>query len=170
MNVTKTIAQEIAEKLLAEKFAEIGRAVEAIQVWTIDIIGQLIPKEIKAVWEKYPNWFNKGTYWYFDGPGINHQRVILNKGLPYGGSTTIQLHPLDAKEFIRLHDDEQRLRDEYATLNTAIVNSLVGLRTYKNVQAEFPEAYFLLPQDRKSTALVVNIKDLRCKLNTANCA
>jgi hypothetical protein len=61
---------------------------------------------------------------------------------------------------------EKGIRELIINIEAALFN----LRTYANVEKEFPEAFKILPVSKVNTGLMVNIKDIRCKLDVANCS
>ena len=169
MNITKGIAEEIATKLLIEKQNELDEQNKTLKEFVKNIIRSRIPAEIDALWGRFPNWINSTYYFYITGEGMNHTQMNLGGEIPFGASNTIQFTPEQAREYTAHQNKLDNLKKEYDALYQEIVTALVGLRTYNRIQESFPEAYALLPADRKSTALVVNINKLRCTLNAEAC-
>lgn len=50
-------------------------------------------------------------------------------------------------------------------LRKEIENAVFNLRTYKAVQENFPEAFEYLPTQKTTSALALNISDLRNRIN-----
>jgi hypothetical protein len=165
--ITKTIAENVAEKMVATRI-EAAKLKENIFLELLyDKVKYEIPKDVLSFYEKHQNYFKNGSEVRVSGNGFDYQYFCLDKKLPrkdnYG---RIEYFPSqkDAKELLSYMDAYQLVYKEAKELRKEIEVTLFNLRTYKSVQENFPEASEYLPKIQ-TTALALNISDLRNKIN-----
>lgn len=166
--ITKEIAADVATKLLSGKNQEIEKLKEDLRSFVKKCYMAALPKEVVAFFEgPHKEFLRTIRTARFIGEGLGYEYYAFNEGLPQINNI-ITLNSKEAAHIVALNNKIKDLSDGYRMLYTEIENALYAYHTYKNVESEFPEAYALLPV-KTNTGLMVNIKDIRCKLNTANC-
>ncbi len=171
MRITKDTATFVAKKLCEPKSDEL-KAMRLSQAEFIRNIYYLrLPREVKTTFSTNPEYFRTTSAIYIDGDGLpqGYKTYSLGSNLPCVQKERIQVATKDAN---KIQANEDKIADkvkEIRDLQESIEIALYNLRTYNKVQAEFPEAYKLLPPPNFNTSLMVNIKDIRCKLDKANC-
>jgi hypothetical protein len=162
MRITKTIASEVAEKLLSKKDLEIKEAGLKLSEYAQAFVEAQIPKEVIEAYEKYKGYFNYRREFQLKGNGLNYEYVSCLNQLPYS-NYLFEPNPEQAKVFRVLIDNLAKLRSERIKLKTELENAIFNLRTFKMVEENFPEAVPFLPKSQ-STSLVVNLSEIRQKL------
>lgn len=165
--ITKDIAQEVAEKMVAPAREQVELASKTLKDAMLVIMQKRTPQVIKDAFDKFPEYFDTIERAYLQGNGFNGQEVrtserFISKSGNY--STTIQ--PTDAEHKILwdFYVDWEKKKKEADDLKSSIANTLYVLRTYAQVGKNFEEAVPFLPE-KTSTELSVPIDNIREKLN-----
>ena len=160
--ITKELASSIAEQLLKPK----KEAITALKKERKDIVSDLyfneLPVEIRKAFEKYPAYFSRQSSVRIHGPGFGYECYELSKSLPQIDHS-LSVDEKTGNVIKKLSNKIEKLQQEYRVMESEIENALLALRTYKNVEKEFPEAASYLPE-KHTTALIVNISSIREKL------
>ena len=161
--ITKEIASEIAVKMTEKRVKEIASLRKVLQTTIYKYALSKIPKAVLLCSKKHPDYFDKNTYVQFCGNGFNYESFSFAPALPINNTRLI---PDDktAKDVLNQNKVIHAKDNELRSLRKEIEVSLYNLRTYKNVEKEFPEAFKLLPKN-VCTSLVINIESIREKLN-----
>lgn len=162
MNITKAIAVEVAEKLIQKQGLELKGLKEDLKQKLENIILGTIPKEIKDFYKKHPSYVETRQSFQLSGNGFEYQYLNTKNHIP-AFKSSFQPNETDAlliKNSLNQIKDKEK---EYKKLFSEIEVALFGLRTYKRVEENFPEAFLLLP-NKITTSLAVNISDLRQKI------
>lgn len=166
--ITKQIAEAIAKQLTAPKRAEIAELRAAFKTFVTQKYIESLPAGILAA-TKFKDFFNTTS-----------QTRLVGEGLPLGykwyalagtypkNEAVVHVNPQDAQTVLRYENQLETLNQQANDLEREIGNALLNLRTYKNVEQEFPEAAALLPV-KENSAIAINLKDIRCKLDANNC-
>jgi len=162
MNITKTIAAEVAEKLLSKQVLELQGLKEDLKQKLENIILSTIPKEIKDFYKKYPSYVETRQSFQLSGNGFEYQYLNTKNHIP-SFKSSFQPNESDALLIKNSLNEIKDKEKEYKKLFSEIEIALFGLRTYKRVEENFPEAFVFLPNSI-SNKLVVNISDLRNKI------
>ena len=163
MNITKAIATEVAEKLIQKKGLELIELKESLKLKFEDIVLKSIPKEVIDFYKKYPNYVETRQTFLLSGNGFDYKYLYTKNSIPSFKSSFIP-NERDAIILHGLWNDISNKEKEYKKLLSEIEIALFSLRTYKRVKENFPEAFVFLPNS-VSNKLVVNISDLRNKIN-----
>lgn len=167
MRITKEIAQKVANQLLHKKDEQI----EDLKIKVNDILKKeilsTIPNTIIAAFH------DKTTHDYIDasgsvrlmGNGFNHEHYYLINSLPTkGGEIIINVSEKFSKLLMPAHKHLKISKREREITFDEVYVSLINLRTYANIEKQFPEAFLLLPPENKSMALLVNVDHIRNKI------
>lgn len=160
--ITKLIAENVAVKLTEKQNTEIKELKAELSNKFTEIYLKIIPQEVFNVFKKHRNFFKERQSVQIAGNGFQWQSIEFNKSLPYTNSTFTP-NENDAKLLLSLLDKIEDKKSELSKLKQEITALVFNLGTYAKVNSEFPEATPFLPII-KSTALMINISDLRKKL------
>jgi len=167
--ITKQIAEAVANQLCLPKQQEVKAQEENLSSVVTEIYRSKIPVEILQMYHDNPKWFKTLSSIKLNTLGFNYEFFGMMESLPDNNS--MYYMPITPEEAEKIHQQDdllKQLKKDYETLTKEIKIAVFNLRTYNNVEKEFPEAFKLLPT-RQTTALIVNLKDIRCKLDKANC-
>lgn len=167
--ITKQIATAVSNQLILSKNQDLEKERSVLSELTTKIYLKSIPQDVLKTFETHPSYFKTQSFVDICEKGFNYERFNMTKALPICNSRYYaELSPEDAVLLRKQHSIVVDLKNQIELLRRDIENAIFNLRTYNNVEKEFPEAFKLLPK-RQSTALIVNLNDIRCKLDKANC-
>lgn len=165
--ITKDIAQEVAEKMVAPAREVVAEAYKKLGDAMTVIALNRVPEAIKETFKNHPEYFDTVQRVFLDGNGFNWVEVYLTERIvSSGGNSSITIQPTDAEHKILwdLHIDYSKKDKECKDLKRTISDTLYGLKTYAQVGKNFEEAVPFLPE-KTSTELSVPIDNIREKLN-----
>lgn len=162
MNVTKQIASEVAEKLIQKQGLELIELKENLKQKFEEIVLNTIPKYIKDFYKKHPRYMDTRQSFQLSGNGFEYKYLNTKNEVP-AFSHSFQPNDRDAIILHGLLNEIDKKEKQYEKLFSEIEIALFGLRTYKRVEENFPEAFLLLP-NKITTSLAINISDLRNKI------
>jgi hypothetical protein len=162
--ITKSIAEEVARQLVKERENEISQLKKNLSHYVTMLHIDRIPENVMKAFKSNGSYINSQQTMYITGAGFDRWfKVTMEKTLPYNGES-LEVNDVDGnaiKDADNLIQDKIRAKEE---LRQNIEVALFNLRTYNNVEKEFPEAFKLLPKQSVNTALAINLKDIRSKL------
>ena len=167
--ITKQIALTVANQLVLPKRQELKTEENKLSEIVTEVYRAKIPIDILMLFETKRKYFKTKNYLKINGNGFNFTPFSMVGLLP--DNNDIYCSEFSVKECDKIHRQFNIVEDckkEIDKLRFDIQTAIFNLRTYNNVEKEFPEAFKLLPI-RQTTALVVNLKDIRCKLDKSNC-
>lgn len=164
--ITKTIAESVAIQLAEPKKVELRELRQKSLDLITEVIKKTIPKEVLDLFEKHPKYFSTSSSTRFNCAGFGYEWYRFNS-LPENKDYP-SISVKDGEKILSITEKITKKEQEYRHLKEEIEIALIGLRTYNNVQKEFPEAFKLLP-NIVTTALTVDLKSIRCKLDKNNC-
>lgn len=172
MRITKQIAQDVAMQLVSGKRVEIKELKNKQAEFLTEIYENSLSDLIKESFAKHKGFIYSGSSLRLSGVGLpqGYKNYPLTKELPKCNSCSIfPVTDEQAAIILGYSDKVDDLEREVNELQNNIEAALFNLRTYGNVEKEFPEAFKLLPVTKTNTGLMVNIKDIRCKLDKITC-
>jgi hypothetical protein len=170
--ITKEIASAVAKELVQPKQEEKMVLQALLKDHLRNYFLTTIPEDVLIEFHKNPNYFNTTHSIRIQGEGItdSYNYYSIGEELPYSRKTDrVLLPPKVAAAAVKLIDAIKDKKYEIEKLIKEIEVALYNLRTYKNVENEFPEAFKRLPPTPLTTALAINLKDIRCKLDKTVC-
>lgn len=170
--ITKEVAEQVAKNLIEPKVQEKAKLSQLLTNHLRDYYLTTIPEDVLIEFHKNKDYFSTCYSIRIQGEGVSDAYTYYSIGeeLPTSNKKDrIQLPPKTAEKAVKLIDSIRDKKTEIEKLSREIQIALYNLRTYKNVETEFPEAFKYLPEAKVNTALAINIKDIRCKLDNANC-
>lgn len=167
--ITKEIATAVAVQLVQPKSDELKQLENNLQETVRKMYLLSLPAGIMDAFAIYKDCFQQCSNVTLSGAGLKlgYKYYKIGDALPKY-LQRLELKESDAELVVKIENQVEAKKMEIAELKTAIENALYNYRTYKNVEDNFPEAFRLLPI-RKSTVPMIPIKDIRCKLDKANC-
>jgi len=162
MNITKQIASEVAVLLLQEKQKEINSLKKNLDSEFTEIVLKTIPIDVLDFNDKFPDYLDLRSSFQCMGNGFNYKWLNTSKSLPCKNSNFLP-NPSEAKKLLSIIGKIGDKKKVYNELLKEIEVTLFSLRTYKRVEESFPEAFILLP-NKTTTAVALNISDLRQKI------
>lgn len=162
--ISKTLAQNVASKLVEKKLIELKKMREELSQYVHDWYVTKIPKDVMKLFKAQKKWFSTRGSISFCGNGFNYKSFGFRTELPTGGDYNIMPDETCAKEVTLMVNAIEKKEDEIGALRNEIECALIGLKNYSNIEKEFPEAYKLLPKENQCTAIMVNVDKIRERL------
>lgn len=167
MKISKQLAEDLAKMLTLKKDKAIEKAKKGLTDFAEKIYLKSIPKEVMAMFEKYPSYIKKTNYLYISGKGLNHESVYLSKSFPSKESVAFQPTEKECDNFRRLIDNSENLRNKKRELINQTEAALITLSTSKRVSEQFPELMdYLNKLDNGKLTPVANIEELKKELKS----
>lgn len=167
--ITKAIASDVAKQLVSKHQEELKALRTERSKAITELYEKTIPESVLKCFKTNCSYINFQSSIRIIGSGFEkYNNYSLSKELPYNGSY-LEVSEADGEMILSMDniiDDKKRAMNE---LDKSIEVALFNLRTYNNVEKEFPEAFKLLPKQSINTSLAINLKDIRCKLDKGNC-
>lgn len=165
--VTKTVAREMAEKLAKPHYDRMKELSKRRSDGVRAVYTAGIPKAIIDASRHFPEWINSFSSVYVHGAGLNKSfqvdPMVIGRTTSQGSASfKADNDQSDAIQKITL--EYENAKRDYDDILLEIENALINLRTFKNIEKEFPEAVPHLPTSNTNTSLMVNIDGLRAKL------
>ncbi len=168
MNITRTISEQVAEKMVAP----IGVKIKSLSEERIDLankaVSDALPKDLKECFEKYKSVFCKSQSVTF----CNGKQEVRLDGLSYFPASTTWFPHIEVGSQIvgkidKLKLKIEKLKDEKEKTYNSIVSTLLSLRTFKRVKEQFPNAYEYLKEyeNIEKAALSLPIDDILSTIN-----
>lgn len=166
--ITKTLAQEVADKMTATRRETIRLKKSFYKESIYNEIRKTIPKDVLDFFEKYPQYTETSQSIRISGNGFNYEYEVIDKELPSKRGQNFQYTPSEeiAKSLLEKKNEIEKLKIETESLRKEIESTIFNLKTYKYVQENFPEAFEYFPTQKITTALSLNISDLRNRINS----
>jgi len=164
MVISKELAGSIARKLTQKKYDALEKTKKDISDLAYEIAKAGVKKDIFEMYEKNKSYFNTTSQLALIGQGLNNETVSI-KSIPSDGSWSITktLNNKHAETFVILFDKQKTQKKELQQLNIEIEAALLGLRTFKKITDQFPEAAKYLPV-KENRELMINISAIVKKL------
>ena len=167
MRISKEKATNVAEKLLNPKREKLENLRKELSDYVTEIAKSHIPKPVNDMFKEYPEYVNSVSNSiqiegeFIDNWSLKHRHI--SETIPHKNKP-ILVTKNQSKKIRNLFDKEERMRLEINKLRREIENAVFNLRTYSRCEKEFPEAFKFLPKKNITTALQVNVQDIRSKL------
>lgn len=168
MNISKTIATEIADKMIVPMVKNLKERQQKLEDYCSLIISNQIPVPVLKAFKDHREYFKKvNTIYLYNG--LAQIYVYTNNGINMpekcNGKYTCTNEQYD---FIsKSKQDLQDLENEKRQVKESIIETLLSLKTTKRAIKEFPDAAQYLQEydDGKITALSLPIKTISDTLN-----
>lgn len=166
MVISKSVANDIAKILCQKHYKFYENVYSDFLRKTQELYEALIPEKVMEFFKEFPDFTSavNGVYLYGNGWRTSLY-VPFSRRIPSikDNETFCKKH---GAELRKMYDKAQTLLENYKSLVTEVESTLLGLKTYKAIEATFPEAKRYLPVKNKNMALIVNVDSTRSKLNS----
>lgn len=162
MRITKQIAENVASKLLLKKNEYLNLSKDDLEKLVCEIMKSKVPESVLKVFKSNPEYVETSNYISLNGNGFNWERVCLGKQIPCKNTDYTPTYE-ESRIISEKINTFQKLKKEISDLKHELVVNIFNLKTYKQVEENFPEAYVFLPEI-KNNAVAVNLTTLRAKL------
>jgi hypothetical protein len=159
--ITKTIAEQVAEKLVLK----VTEKIKATEIEFADCAAEIhfshIPEnDLNHIQKIDKNYLNNQIYLRFK-QGEYYQDIRMPKSIVCNGSIHYVVISESEMEGLKKYESEiSKLNHKKNVLRVQIVAQLLKLRSYTKIEKDFPEAFVLLP-DRESVNLpAIDIKNI----------
>lgn len=165
MRITKTTAEQVALTLAQPYYDKEALALLTFQQKATEIIKQNVPADVFEMQKKYPEFINVSAYFRLDGHGFSFDMVKLTEDIPQRSHReTYSLNGNDGAILQKLNRLHLKAKESRERFELDVVASLMQLRTYKNIEEQFPEAFALLSNTGTCTAIAINVSDVRNRI------
>lgn len=168
MNITRTISEQVAEKMVAPIDAKIESLSDERRKIAEEAIQNFLPKELKECFEKFRSYFGKSsTATLCCG---NHEIKVEKLSYfpaPSSWYPHIEVDHLVTERIDNISVNLDKLLDEKEKTYNSIISSLLSLRTFKRVKELFPDAYEYLKEyeGADKTAISLPIENILSTIN-----
>lgn len=169
MNITKAIAEQVAEKMVKPISERIDSENYYLNEMVKDIAERNIPKNVYDTYKTYPKYFNT-TRFVVIVNGSQLTRINTKEFYPCcgcGSVLNIECTPEESEKAYKIQERIKGLKDEYARTYNSIVDTLLGLRTSKKVKESFPDAYEHIREyeEKVTTAVALPVESIMKTIN-----
>ncbi|KAA3691699.1 Nmad5 family putative nucleotide modification protein [Bacteroides salyersiae] len=168
MNITKTMAEQTANKMVEPITKKIKELKNQLNQIAYEAIIPTIPQDVLDCFKKHRSYFMTP----YDVYVCHGNWKMLVQGLPLFPGTKslypdIQIGIEDMERLRKLETEIKEIKEEKEKTIQSIVATLMSLRTIKRVKEGFPEAYKHMEEysEEKCTAIALPIKDILFSLN-----
>lgn len=163
--VTNLIAEQTANALLQQRSEILKKLKEERKELATAFYTENLPSKVVDLYRKHPAFFNTSSSIRFGGAGLDQRYYHLTRNLPKDSTIyTTMLTDDQAKCLVDIDNQIEAKQEQFNKLKCEISVALYNLRTFANVERDFPEAFKLLPKPNAPTALTVNISDIRKRI------
>ena len=159
MNITRTISEQVAEKMVAPIVAKIKSLSDERQIISEEAIQNSLPKDLKDCFEKHKSCFQKSSC----ATLYSGKHEIRIEKLSYFPASSSWYPHIEVGSQVIEHLDKLRIKiDEKEKTYNSIVSALLSLRTFKRAKEQFPDAYEYLKEYEEpgKTAVSLPIEDI----------
>lgn len=166
--ISKQLAHDIAFALTEKSKEAMNRARKEYENTVRDLYEQQTPDEVKKTFKAHPEWFCTRSEITFNGRGFNWERVYVQPQViansNNGRDAHLHLTSKVADAIITALRKFQKAEKTYKLLKGETEQTLLNLKTFKNIKDNIPEAAKYFPAQKSNMMLVVNVDSLRRKL------
>lgn len=148
--ITIEIARHVADLMVKKKTEKINSLKLELSESALSHHLKHVPPAVKKAFKENMSYIRTTNSIRLVGGGFNHEYIAIGIYAPSNGNDCYTPNEFDGEFFRRKIDKISQLKDERNSLREDIVQALKTLGTYKKVEAEFNEAYKLLPLPARS--------------------
>ena len=169
MNVTKYIAEKVAEKMIQPMTDKI----KILEKNCIDIaekaINEATPELVKECFIKHRSYMEDSNCFILSN-GSQIHRIILKKYLPANSSynPNISIGKEAMEQIDNMQIEIRKIESDRSKTENAIISTLLKLKTFKRVQMFSPEIYEFLKEhedNKPETSLALPMEDILSNIN-----
>ena len=169
MNVTKYIAEKVAEKMIQP----MADKIKSLEKNCIDIaekaINEATPELVKECFIKHRSYvLDSNCFMLSNGSQI--RQIKLGKYLPanYSYNPNVSIDKKDMEQIDNIQIEIRKIEADRSKTENAIISTLLKLRTFKRVQMFSPEIYEFLKEhedNKPETSLALPMEDILSNIN-----
>jgi hypothetical protein len=165
MNITKQIAKDVTRALLEKRQEACNELEKTFEQKVRNVAVSRVPPSVMEMFLVREEYTERNNCVQLSGGGFNFDIVYLDEPVPAanGHRISLVLKDEEAKPLLKLHRDclnaKKKLKNDFAKIEA----TLLSLRSYKNISAQFPEAISLLPKVEKTE--IANIEQVRALIH-----
>lgn len=158
MNVTRTIAEEVAKKMIQPIIDKIKEKEAEMQKMADEVVKKSLPEDVRVCFENYPSYFHTTTQVTLTNDVL--QTRVRCSSFPHNGNSWYPFIscPNEISERIKSFEiDINRAESERDKTEASIITTLLSLRTFNRVKESFPDAYQYMKSYEEKTQTVLSI-------------
>ncbi len=169
--ISKTMAEEIAKKLLEKKKDAINSNKKLLSDFATMVAKDSFKPEILTAFNKHRDYFHKvkEAYFYYHnaekGTSAETDTITLIESIPSthsGYRVRITIDHINYEKINLWLLQIEKLQKDYKSAFSIVVNTIINLRTPMQLKKNFPEAWDVLPKENNGTMLpMVNLDQVR---------
>ena len=163
MRISKSLAEQIAGKMLEKKYKEIMYIEKERNDLIIESFKESLPINVLNCFESNPEYIVKYQTFSLNGIGLMNYEINLKSGFPCNNNNRINISDSIAEKMIEyrniIHDKKKAL----ISLRNNLEAALYKLATPARIAENIPEAVPFLPKENK-LEIAINFTDLRNQL------
>jgi len=166
MRISQDLAKQIASKLTEKSKAAYIAEQTAFKELVYETYMSRTPAEVRAVFEKHPDWVFSRQEVIINGHGFNYMRAMASKPVVCNEGSLNAHMPMTEKVgsiLLSAWRKVEKAKEKYEKLKKETETALLNLKTTKQIAENLPAAIPFLPPPM-SNSLVVNIDTLKRKL------
>ena len=168
MKITKTKSEEISFFLTKSKKDQLSELELKLSEKVKEVYDNSIPKEIRELQKKHPNYFQMTSYCSLYGNGFSGQRVSLGKEssiYKQNNGSSLDLNPAEGEILIKLYNEFNDAKKELKNIRIELEKIILMLGTKLKVLKEFPEAESCFKDSNSNcTDVSICVSDIRKKI------
>ena len=156
--ITKELASKLTNELLTKKKEAVKKAKQELSDLVRKEHMKSVPKELRELFDKYPNSFKSTSLVALIGSGFNFQNVHFDDAPSTHGKYSYNMEVKNASIKPK-YDKWEKMTKDLRHSEEVIYNTILSLRTYAKIAEAFPEIADKL--EVKKVESLVNIVEVR---------
>lgn len=162
--ISQSVAHDVAQKIAKTKLNQVNLLIDKFNELLVSEYNKTLPSSVVEFYKKMPQYIETQSYIRVTGNGFHidsfavNTRVITNKS-----STCFEPSIEVAAILLKMYNEYKTERKVYDSLVVDIENALIQLKTYKNIEAQFPDAIKFLPT-KSITSVAINLDSILDRL------
>lgn len=143
MNISKTIAENIANKMIAQMNKKCTEEENDLKKYVTNIALEQTPKIILEAYQKYPGYFQYACQInILNGSCMQNYIEVKPRTIPHKPNSynNYQCNNEQFDYIAKKRKDIDKLNEEIRSVKDSIIDTLLSLKTIKRVIENFPEA------------------------------
>ena len=163
MRVSKSLAKQIAGKMLEKKYQEIKDIEKERNELFISYYLETLPKNVIKCFESNQEYINKHVSFSLNGIGLMNYEITINEGIPSTDNCRINVSVTIAEKMNEYRNVISDKIKAVRSLRSNLEAALFKLATPARIAENLPEAVPFLPKENK-LEIAINFSDLRNQL------
>jgi hypothetical protein len=164
MKISKVKAEEAAKQLLSKRVEKHFAKKKNLKDWVQELCESKIPKEIKELSIKYPDFFIWSSHVRLIGEGISNyemRNIRLSSEILMNKNHEIHLSQQEANHYVSEWNKNETESQQIDNAYDVLIQSILAFGTLNRLELDFPEAAALIPKPNVKTQLSIHVSELR---------